>query len=271
MRDLLRFQPGKQALADIDPGRSPGIRKAAAKSAQPRDAEKLQALHERLYAENKRSLLLVLQGMDTSGKAGTITHVIGAIDPAGVRITAFKAPSPEERQHDFLWRIRKGLPRPREIGIFDRSHYEDVLIARVRELAPRAVLAKRYGAINRFEREVTGSGTAIVKIFLHISHDEQRERLIARLLDPTKHWKFNPKDIDERGVWDAYQAAYEIALSRCSTRTAPWYVVPANKKWYRNWAIGRILVETLEELDPQYPKSDLDVRALVARLRSESG
>jgi PPK2 family polyphosphate:nucleotide phosphotransferase len=268
VRDRLRVRPtkGQLTLADIDPDTTPGTNKAGARADKDRDAEKLRQLQERLYAEGTRSLLLVLQGMDTSGKDGTIIHVIGAVDPQGVQITGFKAPTEEERKHDFLWRIRNALPQPRMIGIFNRSHYEDVLIARVRNLVPEAVWSKRYGQINRFEREVTDSGTTIVKICLHISFDEQRERLLARLMDPTKRWKFNPKDLAERELWPEYQVAYDAALFRCSSDRAPWYVVPANKKWYRNWAITRILIETLEDMDPRYPAPALDIAALTEQL-----
>lgn len=268
MRELLRVRPmkGQLTLADIDPATTPGVRKATARSAKAGDSEKLRQLQERLYAEGTRSLLLVLQGMDTSGKDGTIIKVIGAVDPQGAQVTGFKAPTEEERRHPFLWRIRKALPPPRMIGIFNRSHYEDVLIARVRSLVPETVWSKRYDEINRFEREVTASGTTIVKICLHISFDEQRKRLLARLMDPTKRWKFNPKDLEERERWPDYQVAYDAALFRCSTDAAPWYVVPANKKWYRNWAITRILIETLEEMDPRYPEPDLDIVALTERL-----
>ena len=268
VRDLLRVRPmkGQLTLADIDPGTTPGVGKAAARAARDRDGEKLRQLQERLYAEGTRSLLLVLQGMDTSGKDGTIIHVIGAVDPQGAQITGFKAPTAEERQHDFLWRIRNALPLPRMIGIFNRSHYEDVLIVRVRNLVPEAVWSKRYDEINRFERDVIAGGTAIVKVCLHISFDEQRKRLLDRLMDPTKRWKFNPKDLEERERWPDYQVAYDAALFRCSTDRAPWYVVPANKKWYRNWAITRILIETLEEMDPRYPEPDLDIQALTERL-----
>lgn len=268
MRETLRVRPakGQLTLADIDPGTTPGARKATATKDKSLDAERLRLLQERLYAEGTRSLLLVLQGMDTSGKDGTIIHVIGAVDPQGVQIAGFKAPTAEERQHDFLWRIRTALPPPRMMGIFNRSHYEDVLIARVRNLVPESVWSKRYEEINRFEREVTKSGTTIVKICLHISFDEQRKRLLARLMDPTKRWKFNPKDLEERERWPDYQVAYDAALFRCSTEAAPWYVVPANKKWYRNWAITRILIETLEEMDPRYPEPDLDIAALTERL-----
>lgn len=269
VRALLRSRTrtGDRPLAGIDPARTPGRRGRPSRDELDADAATLQQLQERLYAEGRRSVLLILQGMDTAGKGGTISHVIGLVDPQGVRITGFKAPTPEELRHDFLWRIRKALPRAREIGIFDRSHYEDVLIVRVKRLVPRAVWSKRYAEINRFEREVARAGTTVVKIFLHLSFEEQRERLVARLEDPTKHWKFNPRDLDERDRWADYQLAYEAALRRCSTGTAPWYVVPADKKWYRNWAITRILIETLEEMDPRYPTPDLDVPALLERLR----
>jgi len=268
VRELLRVHPakGQLTLADIDPGSTPGIRKASARSAKAPDGEKLRQLQERLYAEGKRSVLLVLQGMDTSGKDGTIIHVIGAVDPQGVQIAGFKAPTAEERKHEFLWRIRRALPLPRMMGIFNRSHYEDVLVVRVHGLVPEAVWSKRYEEINRFEREVTASGTTIVKICLHISFDEQRKRLLARLMDPTKRWKFNPKDLEERERWSDYQVAYDAALFRCSTAESPWYVIPANKKWYRNWAITRILIETLEEMDPRYPETDLDIPALTEQL-----
>ena len=266
--DLLRVRTGKvtRRLADIDPERTPGIRERPSRRDLRADAMKLRLLQERLYAEAKRTVLLVLQGMDTSGKDGAISHVIGAVNPQGARITGFKAPTAEELSHDFLWRIRKALPLPGEIGDFDRSHYEDVLIVRVKALVPKAVWSKRYGEINRFEREVSRRGTTIVKICLHISFEEQRERLIARLADPTKRWKFNPRDLEERARWADYQLAYDAALRRCSTVAAPWYVVPANKKWYRNWAVTRILIETLEAMDPQYPETDLDVAALMERL-----
>lgn len=267
VRDLLRVRPrARVTLGAIDPAATPGIRKAAAREELETDQEKLRALQERLYAEGKRSLLVVLQGTDTSGKDGTIEHVFASIDPQGVQVTGFKAPTAEELQHDFLWRVRPALPAHGRIGIFNRSHYEDVLIARVKGLVPEAVWSKRYGEITRFEKEVNASGSTIVKICLHISPEEQRERLLARLKDPTKRWKFNPRDLDDRARWSEYQVAYEVALSRTSTTAAPWYVVPANKKWYRNWAVSRILIETLEEMDPRYPRTKLDIRTLEAKL-----
>jgi len=270
IRDLLRaeVQDGRFRLAEVDPGATPGLKKPkrAVKDLQKHRA-KLFNLQEKLYAENKRALLLVLQGMDTSGKDGTITHVIGNLNPQGVQITTFKQPTPEEKRHGFLWRIRRNLPEIRKIGIFNRSHYEDVLVVRVHDLAPLSVIERRYDVINRFEKQVTSQRIKIVKICLHISYDEQRNRLIERLKDPDKQWKFNEHDIDERAYWDDYQSAYSIAITRCSTKYAPWYVIPANDKAYRNWAVGRILIETLEEMNPQYPHPKLDVPRLLKRLQ----
>ena len=267
VRDLLRVKPrARVTLGAIEPASTPGTRKATARAERGPDQETLRALQERLYAEGTRSLLVVLQGTDTAGKDGTVIHVFASVDPQGVQVTGFKTPNAEEREHDFLWRVQRALPAAGKIGIFNRSHYEDVLIARVRRLVPEAVVSKRYGQIRQFEKEVSASGTTIVKICLLISAEEQRERLLARLKDPTKRWKFNPKDLDERARWSEYQVAYEAALSRTSTPKAPWYVVPANKKWYRDWAVSRILIETLEDMDPQYHKSRLNIRALEARL-----
>ena len=267
VRDILRVAPGERNL--LAPTSTPRANKKRARAERDADADLLRHLQERLYAENKRALLVVLQGMDTSGKDGTIKHVIGAVDPQGTRIKGFKAPTAEERRHDFLWRIAKALPEPGEIGIFNRSHYEDVLIVRVHNLVPERVWSKRYAIINRFEQDLAKRGTRILKFFLHISYEEQRVRLAERLQDPTKRWKFNPKDLDERARWNEYQAAYADALARCSTAEAPWFVIPADKDWYRNWAVSRILIETLEEMDPRYPKTNLNVRALLRRLAAE--
>lgn len=266
LRELLRV-PGGQGvdLSAYDAEATPGgpHDKASGLASAARMGERLADLQERLYAAStagdQRRILLILQGMDTSGKGGVVKHVIGQLNPSGCRIRAFKAPTPEERRHSFLWRIRRALPEPGEIGIFDRSHYEDVLIGRVRELAPRKEIARRYGEINRFEESLAQEGVTVVKCFLHVSYEQQRRRLLARLDNPEKYWKFNPGDITERAAWPAYQKAYEIALDRCSTPGAPWFVVPADRKWYRNWAIGRLLQEHLEALDPQYPKADFDV------------
>jgi PPK2 family polyphosphate:nucleotide phosphotransferase len=271
IRGLLQAhaKDGRFRMADVDADSTPGLKNRKRLS---RDLKKHRSnlfnLQERLYAEHKRSLLIVLQGMDTSGKDGTITHVIGGMDPQGVVIATFKQPTPEERRHSFLWRIRKRLPDQGAIGIFNRSHYEDVLIARVHSLAKPQVIDRRYELINRFERELVRGGTKIVKICLHVSYDEQRRRLLERLRDPDKNWKFKETDIDERAFWDDYQSAYSIAITRCSTEWAPWFVVPANDKDYRNWAISRLLIETLDEMNPKYPHPKLDIPRLVKRLQA---
>ena len=220
------------------------------------------SLQECLHAEGKRSVLIVLQGMDTSGKDGTIRYALRGLNPQGVKIVSFKAPTPNERRHEFLWRVKRQLPRPGEIVIFNRSHYEDVLIAKVRALASPEVIDRRYDLINRFEADVVKHGTTLIKLFLHISADEQRDRLFARLRESDKQWKFSGNDISERRYWAEYQKAYSAALGRCSTTAAPWYVVPANRKWYRNWAVSQILIETMEDMKLTYPHPHLDVRAL---------
>lgn len=274
--DALRLAPGPVDLAAIDTDAAPGYDgdKASGTADLPAMGPELAELQERLFAEGKaggrRSVLLVLQGMDTSGKGGTLRHTVGLVDPQGVRITSFKAPTEEERSHDFLWRIERALPLPGHLGVFDRSHYEDVLIGRVRALAPAEELERRYDAINAFEQGLVEQGTTVVKCMLHVSAAEQRERLLARLDDPTKHWKFNPGDIDERGQWSAYREAYEVALERTHTEAAPWHVVPADKKWYRNLAVGTLLLETLRALDPQWPAADFDVAEQRRRLETET-
>ncbi|TMG13080.1 MAG: polyphosphate kinase 2 family protein [Chloroflexi bacterium] len=257
-------------MADVDPDSTPGLKggKSRAVREVKKDRDELFELHERLYAERKRSLLVVLQGMDTSGKDGTVTHVVRNFNPQGVLITPFKAPTPAERRHGFLWRMRHRLPEVGLIGIFNRSHYEDVLIARVHNLAQPQVIARRYGQINNFEKQLVRGGTRVVKLCLHISYDEQRKRLLDRLKDPTKRWKFNEHDIDERAYWDDYMSAYSIAITRCSTSTAPWYVIPADDKAFRNWAVSKILIETLREMDPKYPQPKLDIPRLKKRLRA---
>ncbi|TMC94000.1 MAG: polyphosphate kinase 2 family protein [Chloroflexi bacterium] len=271
VRELLVAKPGDGhfRLIEIDPDTTPGLKgKHRAKTDLARHRDSLFKLQERLYAERKRALLVVLQAMDTGGKDGTVTHVIGNMNPQAVLISSFKAPTPEEKGHGFLWRIRKRLPEKGYIGIFNRSHYEDVLVARVHNLAPPDVIERRYEKINAFERKLTRSGTRVVKLMLHISYDEQRQRLIDRLKNPDKHWKFSEHDIDERGYWDDYQSAYSIAISRCSTDWAPWFVIPADDKDYRNWAVASILIETLEEMNPQYPRPKLDVPRLIKRLKA---
>lgn len=228
-------------------------------------------LQEKLYAGGRTDasparVLLVLQGMDTSGKGGIIRHVAGLVDPQGLAITSFKKPTPEELEHDFLWRVESRLPEPGMIGVFDRSHYEDVLIGKVRRLAEPEEIERRYGAINDFEQKFTDSGGVLIKCFLHITKDDQKERLAARLDDPTKHWKYNPGDLDERMLWDDYQRAYALALEHCSTDRAPWHLVPSGRKWYRNWAVATLLAEQLRALDLAWPKAEFDVDAEKARL-----
>ena len=233
--------------------------------------EELGEHQERLYASaesGNAKVLVLLQGMDTSGKGGIIRHVAGLVDPQGLAITSFKKPTREELKHDFLWRIEKGLPQPGKIGVFDRSQYEDVLIVRVRQLAEPAEIERRYDAINEFEKKFTDSGGVLIKCFLHISADDQKGRLAARLEDPSKYWKYNQGDIDERMLWDDYQHAYAIALERCSTQWAPWHLIPSGRKWYRNWAVAALLAEKLRELNLDWPKAAFDVEAEKARLAS---
>lgn len=272
LRDRLRLAPGPVDLTTYDPRATPGAPggKKRTKSSMADDGDRLADLQDRLYAEaaggGARSVLLVLQGMDTSGKGGVIKHVVGMVNPQGVSIVSFKAPTAAELDHHFLWRIRRAVPAAGMIGVFDRSHYEDVLITRVRNLVPVDVVDGRYAEINRFEAKLGAAGVRVVKCFLHISPQRQRDRLAARLDDPTKLWKFSPGDIDERRRWPDYQAAYEVALARCSTDTAPWYIVPSDRKWYRNWAVATLLAETLADLDPHYPPMAFDVEAQRARL-----
>jgi PPK2 family polyphosphate:nucleotide phosphotransferase len=248
-------------LADWDPGNTSGFDggKAKARAELRNLTARLDALQERLYADGRHRVLVVLQGMDTSGKGGTIRRVFEGVNPSGVRVAAFKAPSGAELVHDFLWRIHQQVPRAGELVIFDRSHYEDVLIVRVHGLVPEPRWKARYRHIRHFERMLTDEGTTIRKFFLHISSDEQRERLQARLDDPDKHWKFRLDDIAERKRWDDYQQAYEAAIRETATRHAPWYVVPANRKWYRDLVVCRALIDTLEGLDLRYPPSPDDL------------
>jgi PPK2 family polyphosphate:nucleotide phosphotransferase len=269
---LSELLSGATTLAGVDSRSTPGFDgdKKDAHDAMDDVGTELADLQERLWAngtrDDPRSVLLVLQGMDTSGKGGVIRHAAGLVDPQGLHITSFKKPSPEELEHDFLWRIEKALPPPGKIGIFDRSQYEDVLICRVRELAPAEEIDRRYGAINDFEQAYVDGGGTILKCLLHISADDQKERLFARLDDPGKHWKYNPGDVDERALWDDYQEAYGLALERCSTDAAPWFVVPSGRKWYRDWAVATLLLEHLHALDLTWPEADFDVEAEKARV-----
>jgi PPK2 family polyphosphate:nucleotide phosphotransferase len=275
LRDLLRVPSGGVRLADIDPRGTPGLPRKRLAGGHPKRwsgkevaaiSEDLGAYQERLFAQAKsgatgKRLLLVLQAMDCGGKDGTVRSVTEGMSPAGMKAVSFGPPSEEERKHDFLWRIRRALPGAGCVGIFNRSHYEDVLVVRVHQLVPENEWAKRYDIINAFEQELADDGLTMVKVMLHISREEQRERLLARLDDPTKRWKYNPGDLTERARWQDYQQAYEDALNRCSTPAAPWYVVPADRKWYRNWAVATLLRQALADIDPRYPKADFDVAA----------
>jgi PPK2 family polyphosphate:nucleotide phosphotransferase len=270
--ELLRVGEGFR-LAEVDTHAHPGFDgdKAAGRRALAEGAAVLSELQEQLFANNvvtgdPRRVLLVLQAMDSAGKGGIVNHVMGAVDPQGVHLASFKKPTAEELEHDFLWRIHKQVPAAGKIGVFDRSHYEDVLIARVRSLAPVDEIERRYGAINDFEAELVDTGTTLIKVMLHISKDEQRERLAARLERPDKHWKFNPGDIDERERWDEYQQAYQIAFERTSTAEAPWYVVPADRKWYARLAVQHLLIDALESMRLEWPKADYDVAEQQRRL-----
>ncbi len=269
--DALRVTDGF-VLADVDTRATPafdGDKKDGQEALLAADDE-LDDLQERLYAESKaggtRRVLLVIQGTDTSGKGGIMRHVVGAVDPQGVEITAFKAPTAEEKEHPFLWRIRRALPGPGMIGVFDRSHYEDVLIVRVHDLVPPAQWKRRYATINDFEESLVEDDVTLIKVMLHISADEQKERLMERLDRPDKHWKFNPGDLDEREHWDDYQEAYQAVMDRCSPGHAPWFVVPADRKWYARLAVQRLLLEHLRALDLQWPEADFDVAAQKERL-----
>jgi PPK2 family polyphosphate:nucleotide phosphotransferase len=270
--DLLRVPPGPLDLAAVDTRATPGFDGDKDDAAQDHAAlsEQLAELQEQLYAEGRtggnRSILLVLQGMDTSGKGGTIKHVVGQMDPGGVHVASFGKPTEEELRHDFLWRIRAQLPRAGKVGAFDRSHYEDVVTVRVLGLADADTVERRVEAINGFEEELVADGTVVVKCFLHISRDEQKERLLARLDDPTKHWKYNPGDLDTRARWDDHIAAYADAIAHTSTELAPWHVVPADRKWYRNWAVTNVLMEQLEALSLRWPEARYDVAAEKAKL-----
>jgi PPK2 family polyphosphate:nucleotide phosphotransferase len=270
--DVLRVREGFR-LAAVDPESTPGHPGSRSRGREDLAAgvDELDQLQERLYAASRTSardasVLLVLQAMDSAGKGGIIRHVVGSVDPQGVMLTAFKKPTDEELAHDFLWRVERRVPAAGMIGVFDRSHYEDVLIGRVRSLAPADEIERRYGAINDFEQRLTDAGTRLVKVMLHISADEQRTRLMERLDRADKHWKYNPGDVDERELWPRYMAAYQTAFDRTSTEHAPWFVVPANRKWYARLAVQTLLLETLEGIDPQWPAATFDVEIEKARL-----
>jgi PPK2 family polyphosphate:nucleotide phosphotransferase len=254
LREQLRVEPGKRlSLADVDPAATHGWKKPAAEKATDEQRERLADLQDRLWAEDRHKLLVILQGIDAAGKDGTIQKVMEALNPQGCTVSAFKVPTPEELAHDFLWRIHKRVPASGEIGIFNRSHYEDVLVVRVHELVPKSVWSKRYRLIRDFERHLTDTGTTVLKFFLYISSDEQRQRFQERYDDPTKRWKFSLGDLEERKLWDRYIAAFEDALSETSTENAPWYVIPANRNWFRNLAVASILADMMDDLKPAYP------------------
>ena len=253
----LKAEPGaKFKLKNFAPDDTCGISKVHAAKALPQHTEKLTALQDLLYAEHKRALLIVLQGMDAAGKDGTIKHVMSGVNPQGCAVTAFKQPSSRELNHDFLWRVHAAVPEYGMIGIFNRSQYEDVLIVRVHKLLPRAIWKKRYDEINSFEKILTENNVHILKFFLHISKEEQARRFQARLTDPTRNWKASAADFKEREYWDDYQDAYQDVIGKCSSEDAPWYVIPSDQKWFRNFAVADVIVKTLESFKMHYPGAD---------------
>jgi PPK2 family polyphosphate:nucleotide phosphotransferase len=268
----LKVGPGF-VLADVDPASTPGFKgdKKDGERVLADGAARLAGLQQRLYAHgvegDERRVLLVLQGMDTSGKDGTVRHVVGATHPEGVQLKSFKAPTPWERRHDFLWRVAREVPGPGKLGVFNRSHYEDVLVQRVHQMATAGEIERRYGAINDFETGLVERGITVLKVMLHISPDEQKARLQERLDRPDKYWKYNPGDVTERGFWNDYQESYQLALELCSTDAAPWFVVPADRKWYARIAVQRLLVNALEDFKLTWPLPSFDLKAERKRLK----
>jgi PPK2 family polyphosphate:nucleotide phosphotransferase len=264
LRDALRIRPGSKVdLAGVDANATHGRTKAGAEAQLQKGLDRLTNLQDRLWAEAKHPLLIVLQGIDAAGKDGTVRHVMTAFNPMGCLVTSWKAPTPIELAHDYLWRIHQRTPGKGEISIFNRSHYEDVLVVRVHDLVPKSVWSRRYDQINEFERLLVSSGTTIMKFFLWIDRDEQKARFQARLDDPDKRWKFRVRDLEERKLWDEYVAADEAMLERCSTADAPWYLIPANRKWFRNLAVADIVADTMDDLNPTYPPSPDDLTGVV--------
>jgi PPK2 family polyphosphate:nucleotide phosphotransferase len=264
LRDLFRVKPGSRIrLAGIDPSDSHGYTKETAKPELEKGLDRLTDLQDRLWAEAKHPVLVVLQGIDAAGKDGSIKHVMGAFNPMGCSVTSFKVPTPIEASHDYLWRVHQRTPAKGEIAIFNRSHYEDVLVVRVHDLVPKKVWERRFDHINAFEKLLADEGTTILKFFLLIDQDEQKARLEERIQNPRKSWKFRLGDLEERKLWDDYMTAYEDVLRRCSTEAAPWYVIPANRNWFRNLAIAQILADTLDGLQPAYPKLTEDLSQVV--------
>ncbi|GIH10257.1 polyphosphate kinase [Rhizocola hellebori] len=281
--ELLRVGTGF-ALSAVDPAGTPGLpeKKTVRKDPKTWAREQLVDLgaqlatqQEMLFAtakadpKDKRRLLLVLQAMDCGGKDGTVKKVAGTMNPQGLHIVGFGPPTATELRHDFLWRIHRALPKPGLVGVFNRSHYEDVLVVRVRKLAPKRVWLSRYPQINDFEQELADAGVTLVKVMLHISFEEQQRRLLERLRDPTKFWKYSPADVDNRAYWPAYQEAYHDALAHCSTDLAPWYVVPADRKWYRDWAVAHLMLHAFKGMNLQYPPANFDPQR--ERQRIEEG
>lgn len=263
---LLRVAPGTTPdLSAIDPASTPGFEgdKSAARARLKGVRDELADFQARLWAEGEEGLLIVLQALDAGGKDGLIRKVVSAFNPQGTRVTGFGVPTEEELRHDYLWRIHAAVPGTGRIGAFNRSHYEDVLVVRVNELVPESVWSQRYDQINAFEAHLAANRTRIVKFYLHISRDEQRRRFMKRLTKPDKHWKWSSGDLEARAKWDEFQAAYTDALARCSTDAAPWYVIPADRKWYRDLAVAEILLEVANEMDPQWPKPDEDLSGIV--------
>ena len=280
LHKLLAVRPDGFELGKIDPRSTPGLPDKHAVDKDPKKWSRaevaaigveLASYQEKLFASAKEGkttdrVLLLLQAMDCGGKDGAVRSVTHGMNPAGMKAVSFGPPTDEEKQHDFLWRIRRALPVAGQVGVFNRSHYEDVLVARVHELVGEDVWSQRYDLINEFEAEQAADGLTIVKVMLHISPDEQRQRLLDRLDDPAKYWKYNPGDLAERARWDAYQQAYQDALTKCSTAAAPWHVVPADRKWYRNWAVATLVRDAFAGIGPQYPPADFDIEAEKARL-----
>jgi len=266
MQHFTMVEPGDLVdLSEIDPDFHEDLHKKdkVVKERTEAARDEMRALQERLYAEGKQSLLIVLQALDAGGKDGTIKHVMRGLNPAGVRVTGFKRPTPEELAHDFLWRIHAHTPARGQIAVFNRSHYEDVLVVRVHGLVRDSIWEQRYNQINEFEELLSESGTRILKLFLYISKDEQKERLQKRLDNPDKNWKFEPADLKERRLWDDYIEAFEAALTRCSTEAAPWHIIPANRKWYRNMIVAELVAATMRDMDPQFPSVDFDPESIV--------
>jgi PPK2 family polyphosphate:nucleotide phosphotransferase len=260
-RERFTVKPGSKVnLGKIDPSSTvDGMDRKDAEPDIEQDRQRLFKLQYEMYAEDKHSLLIVLQALDAGGKDGTVNHVLSAMNPQGCTVTSFKTPSPEERAHDFLWRVHPHVPERGHVAVFNRSHYEDVLIVRVHDLVPKSVWSERYEIINEFEELVASHGTQIIKFFLHISREEQLERFKDRLDDPARHWKISESDYSERELWDEYTKAFEDALSKCSTDHAPWFVIPSNKKWFRNFTVARIVVETMESFGMKSPKATVDI------------